>query len=159
VTDTDRIPAHLRAEADELLPFARAVHEAVLELTDRLRRLRQDWTSDRYPSLATEDDLESLDLDLVEACGLREVDVLLSAMALRAEHAVEGEQHPETFERYGLSGPGIDDYEPEVVAFCRMLNEAVDDLEREGSIIRVDTVRQQGPLGRISRIVFGEGDE
>jgi hypothetical protein len=138
MADIDRIPEPLRQDIDTLLSVARAVEGAVADLCALARRVAGEYNPDKHPSLAHPEEPRTLDPELHAASGLDEVQVLLTAIAARAGYE-GGDQWPDRFHEYGLSGPGIDQYEPEIVRF----NHVLDMLEQDGDIIRIKRWRQE----------------
>lgn len=137
MSDLDRIPVHLRAEAAELVPFARAVDKAVAELCERYDRLDAEWNTGAHPSLG--DAAGDLDWGLVEAAGLDEVGVLIAAIRMRATVAHGDDPYQHRLERYGVQGWGLDRYIDNGTKLLRTL----DYMERCGVLVRTGKSGEQ----------------
>lgn len=104
-TDPRRcLPNELVAELEELVSLAESVEPIVAAIAERYERLRcwdEAWPGDP-------DDPTMLDAHVLSASGDDRVRALLTAMAARAEAALEGAHTPiAQLDAHGLSGFGL----------------------------------------------------
>lgn len=102
---SNRLPAELRAELDQLTAIANAIEPTVADLAERYHRLGR-WNH-AWPADPT--DRAMLDTGVLAASGDDRLRAVLTSIAARADAALEGALTPPVeLGRHGLTGFGLD---------------------------------------------------